>query len=210
MLSALGSEPLLWAWLIVNTRTVSLPLSLPEPSDLNNHTLVPLLDLVNHTSDRSLAVPRPQQITTPGAMPRRRCAAGPKWHLIPGRIGFQLVAPERGMKKGEEVLFEYGSHSSAALFTDYGFVEEPKGWEVRDAVDPGWLASQHGDVDLGHIVHVLWESDQGHDRKIEVLKTLGCFGSVSAGSHRLARLTTAPVKTSSTLIQPRHRPIPCS
>lgn len=42
---------------------------------------------------------------------------------MPGRIGLKLVAPARGSKAGEEVMFTYGPHCSSTLFAEYGFSE---------------------------------------------------------------------------------------
>lgn len=130
----------------MNTRTVHIPLNLPAPSDLHNHTLVPLLDLINHSSSPHLVIPRPRQV------PLTRLAS-------PGKIGFELLAPDRGLKAGEEVLFEYGRHSNALLLAEYGFVE-------REGIR---------EVDLGWAVDELWQGVEGKDGKEEVLRGIGCW-----------------------------------
>lgn len=117
----------------VNTRTAAIPLGLQPATSLQNHSLVPLFDLINHSSDPDLIIPSP--IVThipagPSSSSRSRTAGS---HLVPGRVGFQLVAPERGLRKGEQVLFQYGAHSNGTLFAEYGFVELPTKRTKQDA-----------------------------------------------------------------------------
>lgn len=119
-------DDLLWGWLNVNTRTVSIPLGLPEyPPEVYNHTLVPLLDMINHSS-QSISN-NPTHVPTAGASVLRRPGQRAEWHVVPGKVAFRLTAPSGGLKAGEEVTFEYGSHSSATLLSEYGFVEAPRG-----------------------------------------------------------------------------------
>ncbi|EIW66384.1 hypothetical protein TREMEDRAFT_65667 [Tremella mesenterica DSM 1558] len=140
-------EDLLWAWLIVNTRSVTLALGLPEyPPDVYNHTLVPLLDLLNHSSHPSVGLPH--WIPTASSLPRVRTKnpSGPtppalkndghstfaskpysgstEEHLIPGKISMCLKSG-KDMEEGVEVSFEYGGHGSEVLMAEYGFVEGP-------------------------------------------------------------------------------------
>ena len=74
------------------------------------------------------------------------------------------------MKKGEEVMFEYGGHSNGVLFAEYGFVEMPR--------EEGWLGRRYGQVDVGWSVDELWETTEGREEKEEVLRAIGCWGCV--------------------------------
>lgn len=204
---------------LVNTRTVSIPLGLPLPNEDNNHTLVPLLDMINHSSSPSQHIPRPIQIpssssatyhsyakallsrpapngvshgpSSNGVPPGRRHgmgvgpgagrAAAP--HLVPGRIGFRLIAPDRGLRADEEVTFEYGSHANATLFSEYGFIESPHVYATDSpgrgnspgALSMGWVGLPHGEVDVGWVVELLW-SEHGSEEKREVLEAISCWG----------------------------------
>ncbi|KIR64124.1 hypothetical protein I314_02909 [Cryptococcus bacillisporus CA1873] len=199
MSSVLTQEDLLWAWLNVNTRSISVPLGLPGPNERMNHTLVPILDMINHSSDPSLNAPRVRQLSTPSPAPRPRLAArrthkqtpSSDWngqnpagysrnglHLVPGKIDLRLIAPDREMRKGEEVLFEYGGHSNATLFAEYGFCEVPEAEE-----DDKWLLLKNGELDVGWIVDKLWEEEvknNGNEEdaaeKRKALEAIACWG----------------------------------
>lgn len=91
------------------------------------------------------------------------------------------------------MLFEYGSHSSATLFAEYGFVEGPYDslgaseggieWEKRKGAmkgqSGGWLDKEHGSVDLGDLVKELWNdkgmSDEERLEKEDTLTALSCM-----------------------------------
>nr|KIR86453.1 hypothetical protein I308_03401 [Cryptococcus tetragattii IND107] len=199
MSSVLTQEDLLWAWLNVNTRSISVPLGLPGPNERMNHTLVPILDMINHSSDPSLNAPRVRQLSTPSPAPRPRLTArrthkqtpssdrngqNPTGysrnglHLVPGKIDLRLIAPDREMRKGEEVLFEYGGHSNATLFAEYGFCEVPEAEE-----DNKWLLLKNGELDVGWIVDKLWEEEvknNGNEEdaaeKQKALEAIACWG----------------------------------
>ena len=151
----------------VNTRTVSIPLDLPGPSSLNNHTLVPILDMLNHSSKPEEIIPKPIQFPSspsapPGPSMHRR---GVQPHLVPGKIGFRLIAPDRGLEKDEEVKFEYGAHSSETLFTEYGFVPEPR--------DGKWLDQPNGEVDVNDLVEKMFPI---RSEKVKTaLQEIGCW-----------------------------------
>jgi hypothetical protein len=111
-------------------------------------------------------------------------AAAP--HLVPGRIGFRLIAPDRGLKEDEEVTFEYGSHANTTLFAEYGFIESPhtSATDSRgrghspEALSVGWLGLPHGEVDVGWVVDLMW-SERGSEEKREVLESISCWGWVA-------------------------------
>ncbi|OCF32077.1 hypothetical protein I316_06233 [Kwoniella heveanensis BCC8398] len=185
----------IWAWLNVNTRSISIPLGLGEPSERMNHTLVPIMDFINHSSDPKIITPRVRQLPT--ASRARRFNGGSSSsstgtananasanahslrkadkHLIPGKIDFRLVCPERGLAEEEEVFFEYGGHPSSTLFAEYGFCEVPKD-ENEDV--RRWLGMRYGEVDVSWLVDELWSSldeDEAAGKK-EVLEAIGCWG----------------------------------
>ena len=88
-----------------------------------NHTVVPLLDMINHSS-QSPSI-NPTHVSTAGASVLRRPGQREGWHTVPGKVAFRLIAPPGGMKAGEQITFEYGNHSSTTLMSEYGFVEAP-------------------------------------------------------------------------------------
>jgi hypothetical protein len=125
-----------------------------------------MLDLINHSSNDEELIPKPIQYpsSTPGG-PGSAPARGQQPHLIPGKIGFRLIAPERGLKKDEEVKFEYGGHPTDTLFTEYGFC--PLGRKGD------WLAQVYGECDVNDLVEKMFpiKSD-----KIKIaLQELGCW-----------------------------------
>ncbi|ODN74573.1 hypothetical protein L202_06935 [Cryptococcus amylolentus CBS 6039] len=201
--TTLTEEDLLWAWLNINTRSISIPLGLPGPTERMNHTLVPILDMINHSSDPSVTAPRVKQLPAPTPTPASSTTRAKKshkstssddWashatrysrnglHLVPGKIDLELIAPERKMAQGEEVMFEYGGHDNATLLAEYGFLEEPDG-----ADDQKWLNLKYGELDVGWIVDELWaekvgsleedEEDGEKGGKRKALEGIGCWGA---------------------------------
>ncbi|KAG8935938.1 hypothetical protein FRC02_005413 [Tulasnella sp. 418] len=93
----------LWAWLIVNTRCIHYSLVSNDPQHSTQDldlTLCPVIDLANHTATESQSCQVIRELD--GSL--------------------QLIAPPNGLKKGDEVLLQYGAHSNTTLFTEYGFV----------------------------------------------------------------------------------------
>nr|XP_019042616.1 hypothetical protein I302_09225 [Kwoniella bestiolae CBS 10118]OCF21546.1 hypothetical protein I302_09225 [Kwoniella bestiolae CBS 10118] len=200
----IGKEDILWAWLNVNTRSISIPLGLPGPSERNNHTLVPIMDFINHSSNESIITPRVRQLPTPSSSRIRKPSmttttsngTGPlpsppltsktngqsngvgsikqNAVLLPNKIDFQLNCPDRGLEENEEVFFEYGGHSSSTLFAEYGFCEVP----TTDGVQDSWLDMKYGEVDLTSYIDELWKEQDQEDReeKKQVLEDIGCWG----------------------------------
>lgn len=164
----ISDETFLWAWLNVNTRTVSTPLGLAEPRStkwtVNNHSFVPLLDMINHSSLPGTECPKPEPM--PSTTVSKRTARGGmrpgKQHLVPGKVDVVLFAPHRGLLEGEQVLFLYGPHSNATLFAEYGFTE------IDEGLNP--LTWPNDDIDVGPWVESLWESCGGTDAKREALE----------------------------------------
>ncbi|KAK4689124.1 hypothetical protein P7C73_g987, partial [Tremellales sp. Uapishka_1] len=124
--SRITPSDLLWAWLNVNTRTVSLPLNLPAPTHLYNHTLVPILDFANHSSDPKVTIPAPVTFSSSSLS-------------TPSTICFRLHSPEQGMNTDQEVLFQYGAHSNGMLLAEYGFCERQN---AHSEVDVGYLIDE--------------------------------------------------------------------
>lgn len=157
----------------MNTRTVSIPLDLPGPSSLNNHTLVPILDMLNHSSKPDEIIPTPIQYpssSSAGAGPgpgssRRGGPGGAQPHLIPGKIGFRLIAPERGLEAGEQVRFTYGAHSSETLLTEYGFLPEEKRGD--------WVGQPNAELDVNDLVEEMFPIKS--DKVKSALEGLGCW-----------------------------------
>lgn len=127
--------------------------------------------MLNHSSKPDEIIPRPIQIpsspgasssTGPGASTSRR---GGTSHLVPGKIGFRLIAPERGLEKDEQVRFEYGAHSTETLFTEYGFTPEEKYGD--------WLSQPHGEVDVNDLVEQMFPIKS--DKIRSVLEEIGCW-----------------------------------
>jgi hypothetical protein len=193
---------------LVNTRTAAIPLGLEPSTSLQNQSLVPLFDLINHSSDPEVIIPSPRLETLPstqGKIPRSNIKApsgrglgnghGPNSHPIPGRTGFRLVAPERGLKKGEEIRFQYGAHSSGLLFAEYGFVELPperldqtslrRGalkteQERGSSPEPGhggydWTSLAHSELDLSSFVKETGDRLGKSEEYEPVLKAIGCW-----------------------------------
>nr|XP_018263476.1 uncharacterized protein I303_03345 [Kwoniella dejecticola CBS 10117]OBR85634.1 hypothetical protein I303_03345 [Kwoniella dejecticola CBS 10117] len=210
LVESIEKEVILWAWLNVNTRSISIPLGLPAPSERNNHTLVPIMDFINHSSNEKLITPRVKQLPTPSARMRKQSASSTAksngldkdialpsppltssaksngstngtnsmglrkadQHLLPNKIDFKLVCQEGGLRKDEEVFFEYGGHSSSTLFAEYGFCEIPT------KSKNGWLSMKYGEVDLTPYINELWEEQDEDDQeeKKAVLQDIGCWG----------------------------------
>ncbi|KAL7422560.1 hypothetical protein Q5752_003208 [Cryptotrichosporon argae] len=190
-----SAETLLWAWLNVNTRTVSIALGLAGDTALYNHTFVPLLDMINHSSSPSLRLGDPVQVASGPA----RASTGPTYaraHLGPGpngpartgmlgrhgrtptptppaaagKIDFRMSAPARGLERGKQVHFAYGPHASSVLFAEYGFHEY-----APDASTDGADADAGGEIDVGEHVRRLW-AEHGTDDKREALEAIACWG----------------------------------
>ena len=126
--------------------------------------MVPILDVANHSSLPESIIPRPRQVPF--------IKKGP---FIPGRTGFKLLSPDQGMVAGEQVLFQYGTHSNDLLFAEYGFIEE---------------GGIHGSVEVEGLVRELWEKCDGQDEKEAVLKSVNCWGYGPDSCRRLCSLTT--------------------
>jgi len=95
------------------------------------------------------------------------------------------------LSAGEEIRFQYGTHSSGLLFAEYGFVELPPTMETprpvaadKDGSKPfhrvraeryDWTGLPHGELDLGH--HIRGHGDRkGVWEEFEpVLKAIGCW-----------------------------------
>jgi hypothetical protein len=141
---------------------VSVPLDLPGPSSLQNHTLVPVLDMINHSSRPESIIPKPIQFLSGGpGVPAR----GQQPHLVPGKIGFRLIAPERGLVQDEEVKFEYGPHSTETLFTEYGFCPVEKTGD--------WVGEVYGECDVNDLVTEMFPIKS--EKVKTTLKELGCW-----------------------------------
>lgn len=146
----------------VNTRSVSVPLGYAGPTELYNHTLVPVLDLVNHSS--SPTIPRPQQRLNTSVSQARSRQQTANAHLVPGRIAFALVAPEEGFEKGNELLFQYHPLSNTELWADYGFAETYPSGPVP------W--GKYSALIVDHLIDEMCQADA---EQKEALERIGCW-----------------------------------
>lgn len=148
----------------VNTRTVSIPLGYFGPTELYNHTLVPVLDMVNHSSSPSILRPRHiPSLSSKSPRPARPGARTATPHLIPGRIAFALVAPPEGIAEGAEVTFQYHSQCNLDLWAEYGFAE------VTDTIEK---FGKYSAADVGYLVDELWVPDE---EKQAALEKIACW-----------------------------------
>ncbi|KAK0537795.1 hypothetical protein OC835_001654 [Tilletia horrida] len=111
-----------WAWLCVNSRCLYLPLGLKTRED--NFTMAPVIDLINHTFDKSIEckVEYPaegMQIRAPKSDPKA-------FNVTKVRTENGNTETEeqwqRGCSKGDELFITYGAHSNEFLLAEYGFV----------------------------------------------------------------------------------------
>ena len=98
----------------MNTRCIHLSITNDHSSD-EDLTLVPLIDLINHSSDS----PRTCQFKpvytrgvcrSPSGAPR-----APQSVILSSPVSLVVNA-------GDEILLQYGRHCNAALFAEYGFI----------------------------------------------------------------------------------------
>jgi hypothetical protein len=118
--------------------------------------------MINHSSKPESIIPKPIQFLSggPGAPSR-----GHQPHPVPGKIGFRLISPERGLVKDEEVKFEYGPHSTETLFTEYGFCPvEKKG---------DWVGEVYGECDVNDLVKEMFPIKS--EKAKTALQELGCW-----------------------------------
>jgi hypothetical protein len=110
-----------------------------------------------------------------------------------------MMTKRGGMKKNEEVLFEYGRHSPATLCAEYGFIED---------IGEDGMGGRLGEVDSGWWVEELWQSlaEEEREWKEEILMNEGYLGFVWCGKAKLSTflLIPVPVITRCTLIH-HHR-----
>ncbi|KAH7344599.1 hypothetical protein B0J17DRAFT_636045 [Rhizoctonia solani] len=91
----------IWAWLNVNTRCLYHSLDYVQSSD--NVTMCPILDFANHTPMVSLSITQDEFALGDG-------------------MAFSTSGP---VNEGDQIYLRYGGHSSAFLFSEYGFVLHP-------------------------------------------------------------------------------------
>lgn len=151
-----------------------MPLGLAEPPNagwpVNNHSFVPLLDMINHSSIPHVICPKPEPLPSLSVSKRSARGAqrpGGNVHLIPGKVDLVLFAPLRGLDEGEEVTFLYGPHSNAVLFAEYGFTE------VDEVGDTWW---PNADIDVSPWLDQVWATQGGNDVKRAALEAANMWG----------------------------------
>lgn len=148
-----------------------MPLGLAEPAGsewpINNHSFVPLLDMINHSSIPQIFCPKPEPVPSLSVVSKRSMRPSANMRLTPGKVDLALFAPLRGLSEGEEVTFLYGPHSNAMLFAEYGFTEV-------DEVGNTWWPN--GDIDVRPWLDKVWETSGGTESKKAALATAGLWG----------------------------------
>ena len=138
-----------------------MPLGYAGPTELFNHTLVPVLDLVNHSS--SPTIPRPQQRPSNSSRLSLRLQAA-NVHLVPGKIAFALIAPEEGFREGQELLFQYHPTNNTELWAEYGFAETFSSGSEK------W--GKYSALVVNHLVDEMWQADAEQKAALE---KIGCW-----------------------------------
>ncbi|PVG04438.1 SET domain-containing protein [Serendipita vermifera] len=121
----LPNESCLWGWLNVNTRSLYFKCRRAKAPE-DNITMCPLLDFANHSLEA----------TNFNNLTHRN-----QGHPIP-----TMVAPSKGLLRGEQVFLLYGYHSNETLFVEYGFTDQTAGSELclDEDVEALFLASPGG------------------------------------------------------------------
>ncbi|PLW20613.1 hypothetical protein PCANC_06031 [Puccinia coronata f. sp. avenae] len=168
-------EELIWAWLIVNTRSVSFDLGHKDHAD--NIVLAPAFDMANHSpTSRVTAVVTPHALTMYSSAPTGRVRSPLTDRLLefsgsssssgapprdPSSSSSSSSQPEAPcvIRRGEDITFSYGPHSNPTLLAEYGFIASP-------AHNP-WDS-----IDVTPLILALFRSGyHPHLQKIDMLKT---------------------------------------
>ncbi|KAI0232215.1 SET domain-containing protein 4 [Massospora cicadina] len=120
-----GRDRFLWAWLVVNTRSVYLTGPRPQQGDPAPIALIPYLDLLNHcphTDVKGVGFTPHPLVNSLGYVFwcefKRGWAAAPAYDPEAGT--FTLVSA-RGYRPGDQVFITYGAHDNLTLMLEYGF-----------------------------------------------------------------------------------------
>ncbi|KAI0721711.1 SET domain-containing protein [Cerioporus squamosus] len=128
----------LWAWLNgrFNTRCIFYRIQ-PALSDPDNFALCPILDFANHHIGRTHIFPVVDSDVWGGVAKKP-----PKYFLFFG-------PSQEAIRQGEQLYLQYGTHSNAFLFSEYGFVND---------IPDGAIASgaYGGEVDVQELVEELF------------------------------------------------------
>ncbi|EGG12613.1 uncharacterized protein MELLADRAFT_86782 [Melampsora larici-populina 98AG31] len=152
-------DEFLWGWLNVNTRCLWFDLGLKDHDD--NITLAPVIDMVNYTlSSKVKPICTPNTFSLYSSHPLNQFTSPSTKRLI---ISSQTsrsptLHPTLSHRKGDEILFSYGSHSNLTLWSEYGFLIRPK-------FSNGWNS-----VEITREVLGLFEDD--HDDGVQKLSVL--------------------------------------
>lgn len=125
---------------IVNTRCVYHRLTVTR-SDPDNVTMVPIVDLANHTPAPAHLQPMPSDADIWDTAPR-----GKHGEAFGLRVPLGL-----SVKAGDELFLQYGKHANRTLFVEYGFVNPFAVLQITD----GEFA---GEVDVQDLVEDIFRS----------------------------------------------------
>ena len=150
---------LLWAWLNINTRCLTLHLGLGPADGSNDFTLAPIVDFANHS---------PSATPVPITLPEEASARKATQYALPATE--DMVSSHAGGRK-TEVLLQYGPHDDSFLFAEYGFVC----WKDADGNGNRWNEAR---VDsLVEAMLMALPEGQGHAKK-RILEDDGYWGWV--------------------------------
>ncbi|CAO1639013.1 unnamed protein product [Sympodiomycopsis kandeliae] len=101
------------SWLSINSRSVYFNLLLPRHED--NFTLVPILDMANHTNDPN-AICSIHPLNSMGNIIPEPSRSSTKSY------GLAMKASNSAIQAGNEVLIQYGARDDSILLSEYGFL----------------------------------------------------------------------------------------
>lgn len=118
-------DQFLWGWLNVNTRCLWFDLGLKDHDD--NITLAPVIDMVNHTLQSNVKpIATPNTFSLYSSHPNGEFGSPTsKNRILSSKRNISSKHKCLSHRKGDEILFSYGSHSNSTLWSEYGFIIKP-------------------------------------------------------------------------------------
>ncbi|KAH9946169.1 SET domain-containing protein [Epithele typhae] len=165
----------LWAWLNVNTRCIYYRLR-NSKSDPDNLTLCPVLDFANHSHGRTHIYP---------------VIDSDIWSTVTMKTTESFIflgSSQSRIAEGQELYLQYGGHSNAFLFAEYGFVNSVNAEDMHEGYP--------GEVDVEEILAPMLAEKSPRTSLRSVLEAEGYWGdwtlhSAPTPAHPSYRLTTA-------------------